>query len=102
MIYIRKRVSQGRHNLGVASFARKVVSAGWNKVWSDLPGNTKPPIINGFIPDIYATHTNGRRHLVEIETIDSINTRHALQQKAAFQAWVNASPRTRSFKIKLV
>jgi len=102
MVYIRIKENQRRHDVGVGNSARQVILAGWNTVRSDLPGNTKPPMINGFIPDIYAMHNNGQRYLIEIETTDSINTQHALQQKVAFQAWVNASPKTRSFKIRLV
>lgn len=102
MVYIRTKVNQKKHDVGVSNFARQVILAGWNTVWSDLPGNIKPPIINGFIPDIYAIHNDGERYLVEIETADSINTQHALRQKSAFQIWVNASPRTRSFEIRLV
>lgn len=102
MAYIRTKEKQRRHDVGVGNFARQVISAGWDTVWSDLPGNTKPPMINRFVPDIYAIHNNGQRYLVEIETADSINTQHALQQKSAFQAWVNASPKTRKFEIRSV
>ena len=100
MVYIRTKTNQVRHDVGVGNIAKQVVLAGWNFVRSDLRGNTKPPRINGFIPDVYVAHY-GRQRVIEVETTDSINTQHALQQKAAFQRWVNASPTTRSFEIRL-
>jgi len=100
MVYIRVKENQERHDIGVANWARKVISAGWSFVQSDLPNNTKPSVIGGFVPDIYAAH-NGQEYVIEVETLDSVNTEHALSQKAAFQAWVNARPASRRFEIKM-
>lgn len=100
MVYIRVKENQDKHDIGVGNWARKVVVAGWNFVQSDLPGNTKPIAINGFIPDIYAAH-DGKEYVIEVETLDSINSEHALSQKVAFQAWANAYPTSRTFEVKL-
>jgi hypothetical protein len=100
MIYIRTKENQEKHDRGVAQWANKVILAGWSTVLSDLPGNIKPSAIRGYTPDIYASH-NDEEYVIEVETLDSINTQHALQQKAAFQAWANASPK-RKFEVRLV
>jgi len=39
-------------------------------------------------------------YLIEVETADSVNTPHAIQQKIAFQAWARVSP-NRIFEVKL-
>ncbi len=100
MIYIRTKENQGKHDLAVGNWARQVIVAGWSRVWSDLPGNIKPPVVGGFIPDIYANH-NGQEYIIEIETQDSVSATHALAQKAVFQRWANNST-IRRFEIKVV
>ncbi len=100
MIYIRTKENQEKHDIGVGNLAGQVISVGWGTVRSDLPGNIKPLMINGFIPDVYAAH-NGEEYVIEVETADSINTPHAMQQKIAFQAWASASPKRR-FEVKLL
>lgn len=100
MEYIRTKENQEKHDVAVGSWAKQVIMSGWNSVWSDLPGNVKPPMVGGFIPDIYAVH-NGQKYIIEIETIDSIKTPHAIQQKIVFQAWANTSP-GRKFEVKVV
>jgi len=100
MEYIRTKENQEKHDVAVGSWAKRVIAAGWNSVWSDLPGNDKPPTIGIFIPDIYATH-NEQKYIIEIETIDSAKTPHAIRQKIAFQTWANASP-SRKFEVKVV
>ncbi len=100
MIYIRTKENQGKHDTGVANWAKQVIAAGWRIVKFDLPSNVKPPMVGGFIPDIYAAH-NGKSYIIEVETADSVNSPHAIQQKIAFRAWENASP-GRKFDVKVV
>jgi len=100
MAYIRTKENQTKHDQWVAYWAHQVQLAGWGIVLFDLPGYAKPITIGGHIPDIYATRLD-QEYVIEVETLDSINTQHALQQKAAFQAWANASPK-RKFDVKLV
>ena len=99
MAYIRLKQDQEKHDAAVAVWANKVVAAGWSSVWSDLPGNIKPPAIGGHIPDIYASH-DGAEYVIELETTDSINSQHALAQRIAFQRWANASG-NRTFQSKI-
>lgn len=96
----RNKDGQERHDRGVAYWARQIITAGWSRVWSDLPGNAKPPIINGYIPDIYALHGNSE-YAIEIETQDSVNSEQARQQLAAFRAWAQVG-QNRKFETKLV
>jgi hypothetical protein len=99
MVYIRTKENQEKHDATVGNWAKRVIEAGWRDVWSDLPGNVKPPVVAGFIPDIYAVH-NGEKYIIEIETTDSVNSPHAMQQKIAFRAWENASF-GRKFEVKI-
>jgi hypothetical protein len=99
MAYIRLKQNQEKHDAAVAAWAKQFVGAGWNYVRSDLPGNIKPTEIGGYIPDIYASH-NGAEYVIEIETVDSVNTEHAQQQKAIFQRWMNQS-QNRKFEVKI-
>ena len=99
MSYIRIKENQEKHDKTVATWANKMISAGWETVLSDLPGNKKPATIRGYIPDIYAAH-GIEEYIIEVETEDSANTQHALEQKAIFQSWANASP-NRKFTIRI-
>ncbi|MBI2669533.1 MAG: hypothetical protein HYX20_00050 [Candidatus Yanofskybacteria bacterium] len=99
-MYIRTKENQQKHDSGVATWAVSYVKGGWSNVLSDLPGNVKPPKINGHIPDIYASHGNAER-VVEIETQDSVNSEHARQQVVAFQAWARMG-QNRKFEVKVV
>jgi len=99
-MYIRTKQNQQKHDSGVASWATSFIKAGWNKVLSDLPGNIKPPVIGGHIPDIYAAHGTAE-YVLEIETQDSINSEHAKHQAATFNAWARLG-QNRRFEIKMV
>ncbi len=100
MPYIRTKEGQAKHDRGVAVWARAVIRVGWKLVYSDLPGNALPPLVNGFRPDIYAK--SGIQELViEVETADSAGTLHAVTQKIAFRRWAVAMP-NRSFLLKIV
>lgn len=100
MVYKRVKQNQEKHDATVAAWAEKVITAGWNHVWSDLPGNIKPPEIGGYVPDIYARHDNGAEYVIEVETRDSIESSHAQDQKTVFARWANSSTR-RAFEIKI-
>jgi len=100
MEYIRPKEYQAKHDAGIVYWARKAITAGWSSVRTDLPGSPKPPLVNGYIPDIYATHSN-QEYIIEVETSDSINSGHALLQKVAFQKWASAGP-NRKFELRIV
>jgi hypothetical protein len=100
MAYLRTKENQTKHDQGVAFWVNQVRLAGWSAVLFDLPGYVKPTVIVGHIPDVYATHGN-QEYIIEIETLDSVNSSHALAQKASFQAWARISP-SRTFEVRVV
>lgn len=63
----RSTTMQSAHNMGVKHEANELARQGW-KVYADhIQQYPDPPIVNGRIPDIYATK-NGWVRIVEIET----------------------------------
>lgn len=88
-MYIRTKQNQDKHDKGVASAAIDAIQKGWT-VYSDLPGNIKPPTIGEYIPDVYG-HYEQSEFVIEIETIDSKDVEHSILQKNAFQRWKNES-----------
>ena len=98
-MYIRTKDNQGKHDAAVAVWARSLISNGWKKVYADLPGNIKPPLIGGHIPDIYAV-SGMQEVIIEVETVDSINTEHTKSQLAVFELWKRQSS-NRIYLVKL-
>ncbi len=94
---MRTKEGQAKHDAEVARQARMLINAGWRTVFADLPNLARPPKVGSFIPDVYANH-GAKECIVEVETLDSINSDQAKQQKAAFQAWAVLSPINRTFK----
>ena len=97
---IRTKEGQKKHDDGVALFAISLIKNGWSLVRSDLPGNIKPPQIGDHIPDIYARH-GIEEVIIEVETNDTENSSHSLEQYAVFRAWAKQSS-SRQFLLKVV
>jgi hypothetical protein len=88
------RKDQGKHDRAVAVQTSWFANNGWPIVYADLPNLAKPPKIGGFIPDVYARH-GINECVVEVETLDSVNSDQAKQQKLVFQQWAMQSPARR-------
>lgn len=78
----RNPVSQSRHDAMVATVARGYERRGY-EVYAAIKGYPAPPLIYGHRPDVLAVK-NGHRTIVEVETLDSLVTRHAEAQHKAF------------------
>jgi hypothetical protein len=87
--------SQGKHDRKVASEARNYYNKGYD-VWSDIADWPKPQTIGGYRPDVIA-YSNGHTTVVEVETVDSVNSSRDLAQQRAFKSWA-ARKSTRHFK----
>ena len=87
-----------KHDKAVLAWGKTLASQGWTTVYVHLPGYTQPPLIGGYIPDVYATH-GIEAIAIEIEDRDSITLQHTKQQFAAFSAWSHARP-NRRFLVK--
>ncbi|MFA6476001.1 MAG: hypothetical protein WCV68_01145 [Candidatus Paceibacterota bacterium] len=98
---MRPKENQVIHDTEVANIASQYVRAGWPVVYSDLPGNNKPPVINGYIPDVYVRNGNAEV-VIEIETIDSKNSQQSIAQYKAFKSWADLSPAYRKFLWKVI
>lgn len=55
-------------------------------VFAVLPGWPRPPVINGFVPDVYAV-LDDREILLEFENDSSVALALAERQDGAFSAW---------------
>lgn len=96
----RTKDGQQKHDAAVAYYAAEFAKKNY-VVYADLPDKAKPPEINGFVPDIYAIFGN-KLVVVEIETVDSVNTEHARQQDIAFYQWKQVVPLLREYYKKVV
>ena len=71
------------HDLIVERAAVSIFRAGGSAISADLPGWTQPPLISNMRPDITAM-IDRRPIVVEVETRESWQTEHSLQQVAVF------------------
>ena len=65
--------------------AKRYVKSG-AEVRADIAGWSRPPIINGHIPDVHAVYPDGREVVLEFENARSVFSTHARRQHAAFSA----------------
>jgi len=70
------------HEVMVRTRAKNLKTEGYT-VYADISGYTKPPQINGYIPDIYAVKDN-LKIIVEVETCDTISDEHTRNQYLSF------------------
>ena len=79
----RTKWSQSEHDETVVEIAEDYVEQGY-RVWADVPGYSKPKPINRHIPDVVAKD-DFERIIVEVETEDSVDSKHAERQRRAFE-----------------
>ena len=85
-----------KHDKAVLAWGNSLASQGWTTVYVHLPGYTQPPLIGGYIPDVYAVH-GIEAIAIEIEDQVSILSQHTKQQVAAFSAWARGGTNRRFF-----
>ncbi len=81
----RSKKSQSTHNTTVKRLANQYKQKGY-KVKADIEDWGKPDIIRGVRPDIMA-EKGGHKTAVEVETMDSVDSKRDLQQQKAFKNW---------------
>ena len=67
------------------------------KVWADIPRYPRPWSIYGYIPDIIA-EKKGHITVIEVETPDTLYSKHDVQQRNAFKRWAKRK-KTRHFRL---
>jgi hypothetical protein len=60
-------------------------------VFANLEGWPRPPVVRGFVPDLYAVFED-REIVLEFENERSVLREEARRQDLAFAAWAEASP----------
>jgi len=71
-------------------------------VFADIKGFSRPPIINGHIPDVFALMDDGSQLAVEFENERSVRRTHARRQDKAFTKWAKASPKKRAYVQEII
>lgn len=90
MITMKKvGAEQSKHDLHIYRWASFLDCKGWF-VKADICGWNKPPVINGYRPDILAKKES-KKKLIEVETKNTKNSLHALSQERAFIRWEKSS-----------
>ena len=95
-----------KHDAEVLRIAKVFVDKEYFSVKVDLPGHPKKPdAIDGFRPDVEASTANSKKEwvtvLVEVETEETVNTKHSKDQRAAFRKKARENPNTH-FKLSVV
>jgi len=75
-------VNKAKHDRAVLRIAEEYEKRGC-KVYADIKGYPKPPIIGGYEPDVVADK-KGHRTIVALETRDSISTLQTVFKDAEF------------------
>ena len=60
-------------------------------VFANLDGWPRPPVVKGYIPDVYAVYED-REIILEFENERSVEQAQALREDVAFAAWARESP----------
>ena len=79
----RSLTSQAKHDQKVLKIVREYEEKDY-KVYADIWGYPKPPVIGGYRPDVLASK-GGHRIIVEVEALDSLKTHQAAVKDAAFK-----------------
>ena len=102
---IRSDESHTKHNAMVERLAQDYKRRGFYLVRADLPGYPKPASYGGLRPDIEALGVNTQHKtvivIVEVETEDTVDTKDAKAQKAAFEQAV-AGKKNTHFELHVV
>lgn len=91
-----KRIGSGRRprprlpppdpeTVAIRRTAKRYIKSG-AFVRADIAGWSRPPTINGHIPDVHAVYPDGREVVLEFENARSVFSTHARRQHAAFSA----------------
>ncbi len=91
--------SQSKHNQEVKRLANEYKDKGY-KVEADITGFPQPKTVGGFRPDIKAKK-GGQETIIELETLDSVDSTRDVKQKGAFQDW-SSQNKKHHFKQKIV
>lgn len=81
---IRTTANQTRHDAEVTRLAILYTNQNYS-VAADIAGYMRPHKIGGHIPDLIATK-GVATIIIEVETVESVNSTHAKKQKVAFDA----------------
>ena len=87
---VRKQLSQSKHDRRVGLVARYYENRGYD-VYADISGYPRPETIGGYRPDVIAM-SNRRMIIVEVETVDSVNSARDIAQRAAFARYARRHP----------
>ena len=98
-----------KHDAEVLRIAKVFKDREYYSVKADLPrefGYLKPDAIEGrYYPDVEASTANSKKEwitvLVEVETEETVNTKHSKDQRAAFLKKAKENPNTH-FKLSVV
>ena len=88
----RSKRSQSKHDVQVRKEANLLKNRGY-KVQADVSGFKQPEAIGGFRPDVIGKKGNQRK-IVEVETLDSVNSARDKSQQKAFRQEANRSKNT--------
>lgn len=91
----RTKRSQSKHDAKVKQIAKKLENQGY-KVKADISGYSQPNTIGGYRPDVVAKKGKQRK-IVEVETLDSVDSARDVKQQQAFK---NASKRSENTTFK--
>jgi len=80
---IGNQTSQNKHDQMVLKIVRGYEEKDY-KIYVDILGYPKPPVIGGHRPDVLLTK-GGHRTIVEVETLNTIGTHHAAIKDTAFK-----------------
>jgi hypothetical protein len=86
------RVTRGDPGPRAIREAAETLERGGGVVFARLEGWPRPPVVQGFVPDVYAVFDD-REVLLSFESEDSLHRAAAEQREGAFTAWAGASPR---------
>ena len=84
---IREKNAQSVHDTLIAKMAKDFQERGFTVMADHVEGHCQPANINGYIPDLIASK-DGRYLIYEIETRDTVNSKHAKDQKEAFERFI--------------
>ena len=99
---MRTKQGQELHDSFVGAVVTLLWQRGFNPIYADLPTKAKPPVLNGYVPDVYAIKNQmsslgfpmNTVHIVEVETEDTVNTAETNRQLSAFRQWATTNNAT--------
>jgi hypothetical protein len=86
------RVTRGDPEARAVLEAAETLERGGGVVFARLEGWPRPPVVQGFVPDVYAVFDD-REIVLSFENEGSIHHASTQQRAGAFAVWASASPR---------